>query len=299
MNEKINKLLKEPLIHFLLIGAGLFLLFGLTRAPGGDASNRIVITASEVEQLAAQFSGTWMRPPMEDELAALIESYVRDEIYYREALAMGLDQNDPQVRRRMRLKLEFILEDLTAEKEPGDDVLKVFMQDHPNKFMAETQISFRQIYFNPDKRRNLTADAEHMRIRLNSGESPEAAGDQTMMPYEHTFATRSDIARSFGEVFARQVVDLDPGEWKGPLSSGLGTHLVQVTDRMEGRLPELAEIRAKVKREYMGQRRQELKDRTYQKLREGYEVVIQPRSTSVTAKPGEANAATPPEEAGQ
>ncbi|PQP34004.1 peptidyl-prolyl cis-trans isomerase, partial [Desulfobacteraceae bacterium SEEP-SAG9] len=96
MNVKIKKLLKEPLVHFLLIGAGLFLLFGLTRVPGGDASNRVVITASQVEQLAAQFSRTWMRPPTEDELAGLIESYVRDEIYYREAVAMGLDQNDPQ-----------------------------------------------------------------------------------------------------------------------------------------------------------------------------------------------------------
>ena len=297
MNVKIKKLLKEPLVHFLLIGAGLFLLFGLTRVPGGDASNRVVITASQVEQLAAQFSRTWMRPPTEDELAGLIESYVRDEIYYREAVAMGLDQNDPQVRRRMRLKLEFILEDLTAEKAPGDDVLKAFMQHHPDKFMAETQISFRQIYFNPDKRRNLKADAERMRIRLNRGESPEAAGDPTMLPYEYTFATRSDISRSFGEAFAREVVDLDPGEWKGPLSSGLGVHLVKVSERVPGRIPDLSEIRAQVEREYMAQRRQELKDKAYARLRENYEVVIQPAAAE--GKAGGAIAATRPAGTGQ
>ena len=295
--KRMKKLIHEPLVHFLLIGAALFLVFGLTREQDNNASNRIVVTQEEVAQLAATFSRTWLRPPREDELNQLIKNYVRDAIYYREAVAMGLDQNDPQVRRRMRLKLEFILEDLTAEKAPGDDVLKAFMQHHPDKFMAETQISFRQVYFNPDKRRNLTADAERMRIRLNRGESPEAAGDPTMLPYECTFATRSDIARSFGEAFAREVVDLDPGGWKGPLSSGLGVHLVQVTDRVEGRLPALDQIRTQVEREYMAQRRQELKDKAYARLREGYEVVIQPPAAG--GKAGEAVAAIRTAGAGQ
>ena len=127
----MRKLWREPLVHFLVIGAGLFLAFGLTRDERDDATNRIVVDAAQVEQLAAQFRRTWLRPPTEQELAGLIESHVRDEVYYREALVMGLDQNDPQVRRRMRLKLEFLLEDLSAEEPPDDETLHAYLQRHP------------------------------------------------------------------------------------------------------------------------------------------------------------------------
>lgn len=108
-----RKLWREPLVHFLLIGAALFVFYDQTREQGSEAPNRIVMSSGEVEQLAANFKRTWMRPPTETELSALIENYVREEVFYREALAMGLDQSDPVVRQRMRSKLEFILEDLS------------------------------------------------------------------------------------------------------------------------------------------------------------------------------------------
>ena len=114
MRISIKHLWREPLVHFLLIGAALFVLFDMTQEQGGEAPNRIVVSSGQVEQLAAQFKRTWMRPPTQDELAALVENHVREEVFYREALAMGLDQNDPLIRRRMRQKLEFILEDLSA-----------------------------------------------------------------------------------------------------------------------------------------------------------------------------------------
>ncbi len=125
---QIQKIWREPLVHFLLIGALLFILFDLTREESGDPANRILVSENQVEQLAAQFKRTWLRPPTEKELAGLIESHVRDEVYYREAVAMGLDRNDPQVRQRMRLKLEFLLEDLTAEEQPDDGVLEAYLR---------------------------------------------------------------------------------------------------------------------------------------------------------------------------
>jgi hypothetical protein len=279
----MRKLWREPLVHFLVIGAGLFLAFDLTQDKRTDGPNRILVDASQVEQLVAQFKRTWLRPPTEEELAGLIESRVRDEVYYREALAMGLDRNDPQVRRRMRLKLEFILEDLTAQQPPGDEVLRAYLQQNPERFRIEPQLSFRQVYLNLDRRQDLEADAKRILADLRGGVAPETLGDATLLPYEQTAAFQSEIARTFGETFAQELVLLEPGVWTGPLYSGLGAHLVLVTERRAGRLPELAEVRAAVEREYLAQRRQELKDLAYQKLRAGYEVIVEPAKPEADA----------------
>lgn len=291
----LRKGMREPLVHFLLIGAGLFLLFGFMNGPAGEKPNRIVVSPGQVEQLAANFSRTWLRLPTEDEIAGLVREHVRDEVYYREALAMGLDQNDPVIRWRMRKKLEFILEDLTFDDQISDKVLIEFLQQHPDKFRQEPQVTFRQIYLNPDKHQDFDADAQVMLASLSSGAAPESVGDPTLLQYEYRLASQSVIARSFGEAFSRQVVELAPGAWSGPLSSGLGGHLVWVSERRDGRLPELAEIRDRVKQEYLVLRRQELKDLAYQKLLEGYDVVIEPAASASTA--GKAMAATRPEEA--
>jgi hypothetical protein len=289
--NKIKKTMREPLVHFLLIGAGLFLVFSFTNGAVSDKANRIVVTPAQVEQMEARFSRTWMRPPTKTELAGLIESHVRDEVYYREAVALGLDRNDPSVRQRMRLKLEFLLEDLSAEEAPGDDVLTAYLKEHPDKFQVEAQVSFRQVYLNPAKRQDMEADAKRVLARLKQGTAPDSVGDATLVQDEYRLATQSDIARQFGEPFARQIVAVAPGAWTGPLCSGLGGHLLKVTKRVEGRLPELAEIRSQVEREYLAQRRQEMKDIAYQRLRENYEVVIQPPS-SAGGKSGEVRAAT-------
>ncbi|MEJ2322437.1 MAG: peptidylprolyl isomerase [Gammaproteobacteria bacterium] len=272
---QLNKFWREPLLHFLLIGAALFILFDLTREESGDPANRILVSESQVEQLAAQFKRTWLRPPTEQELSGLIESYVRDEIYYREALAMGLDRNDPQVRQRMRLKLEFLLEDLTAQQPPADEMLEAYLQQNPEKFRIAPRLSFRQVFLSFDRGQALEADAEKLLAELQAGAMAETLGDPTMLPNEQTAATERMIARSFGEKFAQAVMALEPGAWQGPLFSGFGAHLVRVTDHMEGRLPELAEIRSEVEQEYLAERRRELKELAYRKLREGYEVVIE------------------------
>ncbi|MGD2011167.1 MAG: peptidylprolyl isomerase [Desulfobacterales bacterium] len=273
--KRIKNIWREPLVHFLLIGAALFLLFSFTNNPAGDNPNRIVVSPGQVEQLSSNFSRTWLRPPTEDEMAGLVREHVRDEVYYREALAMGLDQNDTLIRRRMRQKMEFILEDLTSESEPNDQVLMTFLQQHPDKFRLEPWVSFRQVYLNPDNRPNLEADARIMMADLRSGAKPETLGDPTLKGYEFRSAPQSVIARSFGNAFAQEIIALEPEDWTGPLYSVVGGHLVLVTDRREGRLPELTEIRAEVEREYLARRRKELKDTAYHKILEGYEVVIE------------------------
>jgi hypothetical protein len=279
----MNRFWREPLVHFLLIGAGLFLVFGVTRDASEDAPNRILVASSQIQQLSAQFERTWLRPPTDAELAGLIESYVRDEVFYREALAMGLDRNDPQVRRRMRLKLEFLLEDLTLAEPPDDEVLNDYLQQNPERFRIEPTLTFSQVYLSPDRRPDLEADAERLLADLRAGVAADRLGDPTMLPAEQTGVSKSEVTRTFGKTFAEQVTALEPGAWSGPLYSGLGAHLVLVTGRADGRLPELAEVRDLVAREYLADRRAELKDAAYQRLREGYEVLIEPSEARVNA----------------
>lgn len=271
----VRKLIREPLVHFLLIGAVLFIAYGLTQEPDTNTANRIVVDAGQVEQIVAQFKRTWIRPPTRQELDGLIESYVREEVYYREALAMGLDQNDPTVRQRMRMKLEFILEDLTLDENPTDDVLSDYLGKNPDRFQLEPEISFTQVYVSPDDRPEIEADAERILAELKAGADPQSLGDTSMLNFEYRDMTPAEIARTFGDIFAKQIAELRPSDWQGPFYSGLGGHLVNVTGRVEGRMPTLDEIRPLVEREWLATQRVELKDLAYGRLREDYEVVVE------------------------
>ena len=146
------KLLREPLVHFLVLGAGLFLLFGLVGDSNVAPADRIVVSSGRVAQLTQIFTRTWQRPPTEQELAGLIEDHVREEVYYREALAMGLDRDDTIVRRRMRQKLEFVTDDLVAAVTPTEEQLETYLRENPEAFRVPTRLSFQQIYFNRDRR---------------------------------------------------------------------------------------------------------------------------------------------------
>ena len=295
--NRIKKIMREPLVHFLLIGAGLFLLFNFTTGPAGDKANRIVVMPGQVEQMTAIFTRSRMRPPTEQEMAGLIESYLRDEIYYREALAMGLDKDDGLIRRRMRQKVEYILEDISAQADPTDEVLTDFMQKHMDRYRLEAQISFRQVYLNPDRRKDMVGDARKILVRLRVGTDPETLGDPIMVRHKFDLASEREVERAFGKSFARQILKVEPGDWAGPVLSGLGGHLLMVSERKDGRMPELAEVRTMVERDWQAQRRKELKDITFRKLLEGYEVVMgqpsQPGNgsdTAVAATPAEAGA---------
>ena len=290
--NRIKKTMREPLVHFLLIGAGLFLLFNFTNGPAGDKPNRIVVTPGRVEQMTANFTRSRMRPPTEQEMAGLIENYLRDEIYYREALAMGLDKDDGLIRRRMRQKVEYILEDISAQADPTDETLTAFMRQRMDKYRVEAQISFQQVYLNPDRRKDMVGDARKMLVRLRAGADPKTLGDPIMVAHKFNFASESKIEMAFGESFAQQVLRLEPGAWTGPVISGLGGHLVMVSERKDGRIPELAEVRTEVERDWLAQSRKELKDDTFRKLLEGYEVIME-QSTKPDAASGTAVAATP------
>jgi len=280
--RKVN-LLKEPLFHFLLIGAALFLLYGwrsnsssLSGGQAGTKTAQIVVTQDAIDQINNLFAKTWQRQPTEEEQKQLIEDFVRNEIYYREAIAIGLDRDDEVIRRRLRLKMEFIYEDITSWAEPTDEDLKAFMKKHREKYLTDPQLSFRQVYINTNKRgKSAESDARQILAQLTEGADPDSVGDPTLLEPEVTLSPLRDIRKQFGDEFGRTLLELKPGGWAGPIRSAFGLHMVFVKERMGGRLPDLKEVRETVKRDWTAERQKELKDAAYAKVRERYSVTVE------------------------
>ncbi len=269
--------LGEPLFHFLLAGAALFGLYALVADAPDVRENRIVIDDRQVSRITEQFQRTWLRPPTENELANLIEEHVREEILYREALAMGLDDDDLVVRRRMRQKLEFMFEDLTAVRDPTDEELGAFLEEHADIFRRPPRVTFRQVFVNVDTRGASAAPAAEealARLRQDEDMDPGTLSDPTLLPAAMAAASPDDIARVFGTELAEQMADLPAGEWSGPVRSTYGLHVVRIDEREPGRMPSLDEVRADVLRDWEGQRREQANDAFYEALRGRYDIQV-------------------------
>lgn len=294
--RKMKKLLNEPLLHFLLLGGALFLLFGLRgmpdRFPGGAAgapSPSILVTQNDLDQLRARFVKTWQRPPTEDEVQSLLDEFIRDEILYREAQAAGLDRDDSVVKRRLRMKMEFIFEDIAAIGEPSEADLQAFFQQHREKYRIEPQCAFRHVYVDADMRKeDAMAYADQTLARLRQGADPAAAGDPFVLGATVERSPLTEIGRQFGEGFAKTLPGLQEGQWEGPIQSGFGLHLVQITERRDARLPDLAEVGGSLRTDWATARQQELKNAAYAKMRERYTVEIERPRVPPTAAGSEA-----------
>jgi len=274
--------IREPLVLFLALGALMFLLFGLFGTPDTGATDRIVVTEPQIEFLVQAFGKTWQRPPTEQELSALVDDYVREEIYYREALAMGLDREDTIIRRRLRQKLEFLTDDISAMREPTEEELQAYLEANPEAFRVPARLSFEQIYLNPDTRgESIEANAKELLESLRRPDSDleaaelERLGDPIMLPTFVGMATEPAIDRRFGAGFASLLVDFKVGEWDGPVESGFGAHLVRVRERHEGESPPLAEVRDAVEREWRNIQRTAASDTFYAGLRERYTIEVE------------------------
>ena len=273
----MKRLLREPLLHFLLLGA---LLFGWSAWQGGDAagSNRIVVTPGVVATLAAGFSRTWQRPPSDIELKGLIDEHVKEEIAAREAMAMGLDRDDIVIKRRLRQKLEFLLVDDAGAAPPTDAELKAWLNRHPESFRVEPTLAFRQVLLRPERRgASMTADATKLLARLHAS-GPDVAtwdlGDASMLPAETPLQPLREVANSFGQDFADALMKLVPGQWSGPVESSFGLHLVLVRERTDGAAADLATVRPLVEREVLAERRKAEMQALYERLLAKYSVSI-------------------------
>ncbi|MHC4338992.1 MAG: peptidylprolyl isomerase [Planctomycetota bacterium] len=272
------RLLKDPLVHFLLLGGAVFALFALTREPAEAAPrDEIVITAGQVRQLAAVFEKTWQRPSTPAELENLVERRVREEVFYREALAAGLDKDDTIVRRRMKQKLEFMLEDIAGQVTPTEQELQAFLDENTDRFRSESRFSFRHVYLSTDKRKNAEEDARGLLQRLKQGEADIASLGDRLMMIEPVFddTSQREVARAFGREFARRLVGIPIAEWSGPIRSGYGLHLVLLESRTLGEVAKLDEVRDAVAREWSVVRRREMNEDLYQELRKKYSITVE------------------------
>ena len=274
------RLFREPLFRFLILGALIFVAHGVITRHQTDKPGEIVVTQGAVENLVTGFTRTWQRPPTEDELRGLVSDYIREEAAYREALALGLDRDDMIVRRRLQQKLEFLSDDLATRTQPSDADLQSFLQAHKGMFQTEPLLSFRQIYFNPQLHGvNLRRDAARVLDRLRTQGSHKSeidAGDPFLLQQNFDDVSPADLKNTFGEKFASAISALPVGSWQGPIDSGYGAHLVYVAQYTPGRLPDLAEAREQVRRDYFDARRREATDKFYNALLRRYSVRIEP-----------------------
>ncbi len=286
----MRKLLREPLVHFLALGAVLFGIGILRGDTAGPTTNRIDITPGVTERLLEGFRRTWQRPPTEDEFRGLMEDYLKEEVLYREALAMGLDRGDQIIRRRMRQKLEFLTADVVASIEPTEEDLQVHLDADPNLYRQEATISFSQVYF--QERADVgNASARALSLlkdlRRNPHADPETMGDPFMFPAVHRDMSERDLLGVFGEEFAAQLVELPLGEWSGPVSSAFGLHVARLDALDPGRPSELAEVRDAVYRDLVGQRTREAEQLYFEGLLSQYTVTVEwPEGMEPVSLPG-------------
>lgn len=267
---------REPLVHFLAIGVVLFALntaiHGAQRSAPGDA---ITISEGQVAQLAESYRLLAGRLPSRDELASLVDDFVTEEISYREAVAMGLDADDTIVRRRMRQKLEFLIEDATASEEPTEAELGAWLAAHADDYRLPERRAIRQVLVGADRRgEGVRAHAEAVLVKLKSGADPAKLGDPSMLPAAMPLTTEEGIAGLFGEDFAGAVFAGGSKGWFGPVASPFGEHLVQVTQSEAGRAPTLDDVRDKVRSDVIEGRRDKARDDFHAKMRKRYQISI-------------------------
>jgi hypothetical protein len=275
----LRRALREPLIHFLLLGG---LLFAAYNAFGGSRDRppeTIVVTQGQIEALATGFTRTWQRPPSQSELKGLVDDYVRQEVYARQARVLGLDRDDIVINRRLRQKLEFVTGDVSAQAQPTEAQLRAYLEAHPDAFRAPPRITFSQVFLNRDRHRaTLAQDARDVLAQLTRAGAdvdPSRFGDATLLERRFEHATVQEIAAQFGQAFATRLGELHLGAWEGPVESDFGVHLVVVRERTAGQMPALVEVRSDVAREWANARREEAASAFYRELLKRYTVSIE------------------------
>ena len=293
----MRRWLREPLLHFVVLGALLFVAYGWIHRGTGSAGE-IVVARAQVDSLRQQFTRSWQREPTPAELQGLIDGWVRDEALYREGRALGFDVDDPVIRRRVAQKVEFLADELTPTT-PTDAELQAWLEQHADDYRVDARYSFEQVYFDPSRRRErLDADLESAERALARGNPVK--GDGTMLPSVMTDAPAYEVVRTFGSEFATALAELRVGQWSNPVESGYGVHLVRPTSRTEGRAATLDEVREAVERDLLHDRTEQGRKRFYAALLDKYDVrvegddgklrvaaPIEPASADVPAASGE------------
>ena len=272
----VQRLLREPLLHFVVLGGMIYLVFVAVSGARKAPIDHIVVTPQRIDQLAAQFSSVWKRAPTRDELSALIEGDIREEVYYRDALALGLDRNDAIVRRRLRQKMEFLTDTGAYLQEPSADELDAYLAANEKAYRHGPRLAFEQIYLGksptPDSiARSMSA------LRSTPSIDPSTLGERTLLPAQLSLSLPNAVDGTFGRGFFERIAKFSPGMWSGPVQSGYGFHLVRIVSRQNARTPKLDDVRAAVLRDWKSAKAKELRERDYATRRKRFVVEIRRR----------------------
>jgi hypothetical protein len=267
----MTRLLRDPLVHFFLIAGAIFGLYAIIDdSPPPVAANALVITEDDARQLVAEFEATWRRPPSVEELDYMIGQRVREEVYVREALALGLDGGDAVIRRRLQTKMEFLTESGAEALRPDDATLEAHRAANPDRFAQPALIGFEQILLAEGIG---VEEAAALAGRMNLGGDPGEAARRTLLPPGFPLNPVQVIDGSFGTGFFDELGTLPLGVWAGPVETPLGDHLVRVTERRKARVPPLSEIRERVEQDWRASLTERLREERYEALLSRYEVV--------------------------
>ena len=288
-----SRWLREPLLHFLLLGAVLFGAYSYfePRLTGPETSKQISLTPDDLLQLVLVFQSQWQRPPTQEEFGRLVESKVKEEVLFREAVAMGLDKDDTIVKRRMAQKMQFLAEDVAAAHEPTTAELEAWYAKNADKFALPGRLNFRHLYFSPDRRGARARDDAADALAKLAGQPIDSKlaaslGDPFMLQDYYADRPPEQLAREFGPPFAQAIFRARPGAWQGPIESGFGWHLVFIDSFVPGRAPAFSEVESDVKTAWLGERKAEAWRKAYEAMRAKYTV-------SLPAIPESAGAAQP------
>ncbi|MCK3779753.1 peptidylprolyl isomerase [Ensifer sesbaniae] len=273
----LKRLLREPLVHFLALALLIFAAHGLLRGDA-DHPDKIVVSASKIEQMATVFTKTWQRSPTADELKGMIDDYVKEEVLVRQALELGLDRDDTVVRRRLRQKIEFLNAADAVPVAVTDPELEAYLAANPAAFATDAKLAFEQLFLNPARHGDTMArDAAALLAELRSNDmaDPASLGDVSLLPAAVQLTSKAAIDQMFGGALADGLEKAPLGQWTGPLASSFGLHLVRVTEHRPGRVPQLADIRDEVVREWENARRSELEQQRFGELLARYEVSVE------------------------
>jgi parvulin-like peptidyl-prolyl cis-trans isomerase-like protein len=290
MQPPINpfaRLTREPLLHFLLIGAVLFCAYAWRNrtAPTQSKIRQVRVSQDDVLWLKENWAKQWQREPTRDELRGLVTEFLKEELLAREAREMGLDQNDMVVRRRLAQKVEFLVQDTSQLVEPTEDDLRKFYSAHPERFSEPARVSFTHVYFSQQKRKDAAADAKAALVELSPAGAERRPpgdpqiGDPLLLDLDFRDLDRQAVAGQFGEKFAAVVFAQPAGSWRGPIESGFGLHLVRVLNQTPARQREFAQVRLQVLERWREQRRQESNREYFAGLLKKYDVVVDERVT--------------------
>jgi len=273
----MKKLLHEPLMHFLVAGALLFLFYGYTDRSDKPNDAQINVGSAQIERIQTAWEKQWRRLPTDKELQRLIEQFIQEEVLYREALALGLEKDDTIIRRRLAQKMRFLIQDIADQNQPKEADLKAFFEENQELFKSPARISFTHVYFNPDRRGAAAVeDARQVieSLKANSVDRAPDRGDPFMLHHDYVEISQQQATRLFGRQFAENLFTFRPGPWQGPIRSGYGIHLVRILEYVPARMPEFAEVVDRVRQDYKDRQRRKANDEAIKNLKARYRIVI-------------------------